>query len=434
MILLFMSASCTARPLTGYWEGYIEHLQKQWFIALEFEQGKGIEIKAFVDFIEIGGYRRLFTFTQTNNSLHLERQQPNGRPPLIFNGRLSGDSITGSFDGIGIKAARFTVKPAVKPLFETKEVVFSNGDVRLSGTLLSPVGKSTYPAVVFTHGSGAETRTPYYGMAMRFIQKGVAALVYDKRGTGQSTGSYEEAGFTELAQDALAGVALLKKEKQINPQQIGVFGHSQGGWIAPLASVLSADVAFIITSAASAVSAVEQSVYHRMNVMRQEGFDETVIKKAAGIRQRLNAATKLCYTDSVQAIEIMQKSVKEIAAVKSEPWFAASALPENLDPGCPTISQMELLFREPSEIWEKVKVPVYAVWGKKDIVVPVEKISVITDALKRAGNNRIFTKVIPDTDHTFLITKENDEWDFPRDSPGYFTDMADWVNHIFNNR
>lgn len=434
LLLILLPVFCAAKPIKGYWEGYITHQQQRWLIAAEFETGPRNESVAYVDFIEVGGYRRLFSLTQKNNSIRFQRPQPDGRPSLIFEGTATADSITGTFEGLGIKGAAFTLRPAAKAkaAYTIEEVSFNNDTVKLSGTLFTPSGKGPYPAVVITHGSGPDTRDRYYGIAVHFVKNGVAALIYDKRGNGKSTGGdYTEAGFTDLAKDALAGLALLKTKKQINSRQIGVFGHSQGGWIAPMAATLSQDVAFVITSAASAINATEQSVYHRAGVMRQEGFDEAAIQKAAGLRERLNAATKLCFTDTAKAREEVIKSSIEIAAVKNEPWFAASALPQRIsDPGCPTSSVMELLYKQPEEIWEKVKVPVYAVWGDKDFVVPVDKISIITDALKRAGNKNVTTKVIPDVDHSLLVTRSDKTWDFPREPANYFTDMALWVRKV----
>lgn len=430
---LVIIAPCLGKPVSGYWEGRITHSGQHWQIAVEFDSVISGTPGAFVDFIEVGGYRRQFTLLQRGDSIFFSRQQPNGRPPLIFHGRIARSAITGSFEGIGIKGASFTLTPARKPAFREEAVVFYNDTVKLSGTLLTPAGKGPFAAVVITHGSGPDTREPYYGIAMSFVKKGVAALIYDKRGVGQSTGgNYAAAGISDLARDALAGLRYLAARPQVHPKRIGVFGHSQGGWIAPMAAALSADAAFVITSAASAVNAAEQSVYHRANVMRREGFDEAAVEKAAAIRTRLNEATKRCLTDTAQAMQSIALSAAEITGVVKEPWFEASALPEIPYPGCPTAAVLELLFKEPAAIWQNVRVPVYAVWGKQDFIVPVEKISVISDALEQAGNNRVTIKVIPATDHSVLVIRNDGAWDFPRESPGYFSDMAAWVLRLFS--
>ena len=434
-ILLLNVGLTHSQSLDGYWEGNISYQGKTWSFATEFEKTDNNELQGIVDFIEIGGYRRVFKISRNGSTFRMERPQPDGRPPLIFNGELKQKEISGTFDGIGIKGAVFTLTPAEKVAFITEEVVFDNESIRLSGTLLCPISKERVPAVVFTHGSDPDTRVPYYGMAMSFVKQGIAALIYDKRSIGESKGGdYTDAGFTDFAKDALAGIKLLKGNKRINSDQIGVFGHSQGGWIAPTAAGLSADVAFVITSAASGITATEQSVYHRANVMRREGFSEDVVAKAADIRIRFNAATKTCFTDTAERKKAIKLLAEELQTIKNEAWFVASGLPEIPNPNCPSPNVMELLFREPYEIWSKVKVPVYAVWGQQDYIVPIEKIHVITDALNKAGNKMVFTKVIPDTDHSILVIRSDPDWDFPRESPQYFTDMAKWVNDTFKNK
>ncbi len=422
------SESALLSQVKGYYEGKICYQEREWQIAVEFDKDHDNKTIANIDFLEIGAYNRRFEITQEGDKIHFERVQPNGRPTLLFDGVAGNDSIHGRFDGIGIEGATFVLRPAVKFEYDEENVVFYNDTIRLAGTLLKPKGKGKFPVVVFTHGSDPDTRNVYYGSAIQFVKKGVAALIYDKRGIGESKGGdYNTAGISGLAKDALAGIELLLKRKDIYTNKIGVFGHSQGGWIAPMTAALSPEVDFVITSAASAVNATEQSVYHRMNVMRQDGFDEGAVQWAAAIRNRLNAATKLCLKNENAAIEQLKRSSKEIKSVKNEKWFVSAAFPDSLYIGCPEKSVMELLFKDPVEIWDKVKVPVYLVWGDKDIVVPVEKRGIILETLKQAGNYSITSLVLPNVDHFITMVNNTGTWDFPREPENYFGDMADWV-------
>lgn len=70
-----------------------------------------------------------------------------------------------------------------------EEIKFASGDIKLSGTIVSPKIDDIHSAVVFVHGSGKQTRSLYW--AERFASNGIAALVYDKRGVGLSGGEYE---------------------------------------------------------------------------------------------------------------------------------------------------------------------------------------------------------------------------------------------------
>lgn len=421
--------------IEGYYEGNIRFMKKEWTVAVDFEQRKSYATVAYIDFPEIGAYHKMFQTRQANGKIHFERQQPDGRLPLVFNGVISKDSVYGQFDGIGIQGAEFVLRPATKFDLEEEIVVFYNDTIKLSGTLMKPKREGIIPVVVFTHGSNPDTRDVYYGAAIQFVKKGIAALIYDKRGVGESVGGdHETAGITGLAEDAISGIRMLKERGDIDSKHMGIFGHSQGGWIAPMAAVLSRDVAFVITSAASAVSAADQSVYHRMNVMRQEGYNETEVLRAAAIRRRMNDATKLCATDQNAAIEALKRSSSEIRTVRQEKWFGSAALPESLHIGCPEKLMMELLFTNPSEIWNKVKIPTYLVWGERDIVVPVDKHTTIVETLKESGNHSVTVKLIPNVNHSITIVNSSGEWDFPREPPNYFGDMADWVNSLSSGK
>jgi len=127
------------------------------------------------------------------------------------------------------------------------EVTFSSGSVTLSGTLLMPVGPGPHPGVVLIHGSGDGPREPLRRFAERFAANGLVALVYDKRGSGRSQGSWVRASLDDLASDALAGVRLLRSRPEVDPGRVGAWAISQGGWVAPRAAAIDPDaLAFVV--------------------------------------------------------------------------------------------------------------------------------------------------------------------------------------------
>src|SRR5262249_112299 len=137
--------------------------------------------------------------------------------------------------------------PASLPAF------FDNGDIRLRFTLDLPPGKGPFPAVVMGHGSGKTTRDQLVWASRHLTSLGYAVLRFDKRGGGESTGTYVFVGtkdspwvFPQLASDVAAGVRFLRTRPEIDPRRIGLFGNSQAGWILPLAARDLGDVAFVI--------------------------------------------------------------------------------------------------------------------------------------------------------------------------------------------
>ena len=119
---------------------------------------------------------------------------------------------------------------------------FTSGDVRLAYALDLPPGRGPFPAVVAGHGSGRTTRQQMAWLAGRWTAMGFAVLRFDKRGVGESSGTYVNVGtqgsptvFPQLAADIAAGVRFLRERPDIDRRRVGLVGNSQAGWILPLA-------------------------------------------------------------------------------------------------------------------------------------------------------------------------------------------------------
>jgi pimeloyl-ACP methyl ester carboxylesterase len=422
-----VSAQTKIAPLAGFWEGAVEKDGRRWRVNFNIQK-TGEDYKAFADFIDADGYEREFSVTQTGDRFRLERPQPGGIP-IVFEGRPEGDFFSGNWNGFG-QTAIFNLKRAAAPqkFYREKEVTFKNGVVRLAGTLILPLKEGKFPAVVITHGGTPNERGGYKSWALHFARKGIAALIYDKRGAGASGGETRSASMEDLARDAVAAVDLLKILPEIDSRKIGVAGHSQGGWIAPLASVMSKDVAFVIASAASGVSPDKQSIFHRANVMRESGFSEDAVKIASDLRARLYWTGRMLLENNPQAESERRKISAELEKYKDAPWLDAAALPPNLDNDKPTTGGLQLLFFEPVPMWKKVKVPVLLVWGDKDTVVPVAQgKNIILNALKKAVNNDVTVKIFPGVNHAVVRVNTDKTWDFPRVDLNYYEALVEWT-------
>ena len=125
-------------------------------------------------------------------------------------------------------------------------VMFANGPVVLRGTLFMPAAAGRHPAVVIAHGIGAESRSADRDLALPFARGGIAALTYDNRGVGESTGDWRTAVYSDMASDAIYGIGMLGMRADIDPARIGVFGRGQGATMSPMVAERNAGLAFII--------------------------------------------------------------------------------------------------------------------------------------------------------------------------------------------
>ena len=162
---------------------------------------------------------------------------------------------------------------------QEETVQFTSDHVRLSGKLFMPPGDSPFPAVVILQGGSSNVKaqrstSEYY--ANRFAKKGIAALMYDKRGTGDSGGEFRTSTFDDLVMDAINAVQFLKEQAKINPQKIGIFGPSQGGRIAALAAARSPDIAFIATLSTPLVPVADLCYFSSMDFLKRMGITDSV--------------------------------------------------------------------------------------------------------------------------------------------------------------
>jgi dipeptidyl aminopeptidase/acylaminoacyl peptidase len=152
--------------------------------------------------------------------------------------------------------------------YQQEEVTFSSASARLSGTLYLPSGKGPHPALIFVHGSGSDSREQYRFYGDIFARRGVAVLVYDKRGVGSSTGDWRRSPFSTLIDDTLAGVSFLRGHHAIDGTKVGVWGGSEGAIVAASAASRDPGIAFVVMQSATGVTFAEQNLHQTTLQMR----------------------------------------------------------------------------------------------------------------------------------------------------------------------
>lgn len=172
--------------------------------------------------------------------------------------------------------------------FSEEEIRFESGDVTLSGTVLVPNTPGRKPAVALVHGAGPGPREQYRQEAEAFAREGVVTLVYDKRTEGYSQ---FERSYGLLADDALAAAKTLQTYPGVDPEAVGLWGLSEGGWVAPIAASRSEEVAFVVLAAASGVPPAQQHSWSLENQLRHQGVSGSMIEAISrtGVRLLIGA-------------------------------------------------------------------------------------------------------------------------------------------------
>jgi pimeloyl-ACP methyl ester carboxylesterase len=144
----------------------------------------------------------------------------------------------------------------------------SEPGVILAGTLHLPArrGNGAFPLAVLIQGSGPNGRGGFTEIIQRLTADGIAALEYDKRGIGQSTGTYEE-DLERLTADAAAAIAAVRRRPEIDGSRIALVGQSQGGVIAPAVAAADPTITTVVTLAGSVGNGlpyVRRAIYSQM--------------------------------------------------------------------------------------------------------------------------------------------------------------------------
>lgn len=183
--------------------------------------------------------------------------------------------------------------------FRAADVTIDTGAVTLAATLLTPIDESPAPAVIIIPGSGAATRNGSWNMYRNIgeylVERGVAVLLYDKRGVGGSTGDWESETFDERAQDVAAMVTYLQSRAEIDPNRIGLIGHSQGAYIAPLVvAEYPSDVKFVVMLAGSGQKVWDQILTNeRAESLGNGSSEDEVNERVAGLEGQLQFIQEL---------------------------------------------------------------------------------------------------------------------------------------------
>lgn len=389
-----------------------------------------------------------------NGHLHLDAKSING----FFEGDMKEDNSTieGQWSQGGISLP-LTLKrtdkvpEALRPQepkppypYDEKEVVYENkkAGVKLAGTLTLPKSGGPFPAVLLITGSGPEDRNetvfghrPFLVLADYLTRRGIAVLRVDDRGIGKSTGSFAGSTTEDFAEDALAGVEYLKSLKEINPKQIGLLGHSEGGIIAPMVATKTRDVSFIVMMAGTGLTGEQILYLQSALIQKASGTSDEAIARDRKLREQMFAVVRE-NQDSAAIDKKLRVVLNDALAKMSEKEKQDMGYsPEMVDM---TIKQMLspwlrfFLTYDPKPALRKVKCPVLAINGEKDMQVPPkENLSAIEEALKAGGNKDYTVKELPGLNHLFQTSTTGSPMEYSKIeetiSPAALTIIGDWI-------
>ncbi|HKO62422.1 MAG TPA: alpha/beta fold hydrolase [Pyrinomonadaceae bacterium] len=306
-----------------------------------------------------------------------------------------------------------------------EEVTFKNRDVTLAGTLLLPAAKGKRPALVFVHGSGAQSREMYWGLGYLYAARGFAVLAYDKRGVGKSSGNWREASFQDLADDAVAAAKFLQARTDIAANQIGFWGQSQGGWIAPLAASRLPEAAFAVALSGGGLSPADTELFDTEFELIKAGYTADEVKEALAWQRLKN--------EIIGSADKWDEYTKARAIAKDKKWFRHRGIDVYgaEKPDDPFWTHMRRSYVYDPAPALRASPPLLAIFGELDSPDGVKaQVSAIKQILDQAGRRDYTVKVYPNGSHNLMeVPPDNpNEWvRLKRFPPGFFETVVDWT-------
>jgi pimeloyl-ACP methyl ester carboxylesterase len=336
-----------------------------------------------------------------------------------------------AFDGCSEDRLQFRLKDgpsgvARRVAVTKKTGTFSSIGNTLYGELFAPAKPQAL--VVLVYGSGQDSAVTYNYVQHLLPMYDVAVFVYDKRGTGKSTGRFT-VDFSELADDALAAVAYARKLLDMPSVPVGLMGESQGGWIAPLAAV-RAPADFVVVSYGLAISPLDEDRNEVFDELRAKGYDDSVMAKARELTSITGRIMLSRFTDGLDDLR------KFKAAHADEKWlhdaegdFTGPLLRSPDDQFTELRAALgfdAILDYDAQAALRRVRVPMLWVVAGKDTEAPSVPTLEFLRSLQPAPPH-LDIAVFPNADHGIVEEGEQNGQPYARQSAGYFDLLAHWI-------
>ncbi len=299
-------------------------------------------------------------------------------------------------------------EPYVNSLDAQRETLFveASDGTKLEADLFIPNGgQEMKPAVVFTPGSGDSLYQRYSPGLVEtyvidlFLERDFAVMLVNKRGMGQSEGNYVKNSIEGRADDLYSAVRVAQNHPGIDPENVGVIGHSQGGWVVAQAASEHPDIAFFISLAGPTMT------------MRENAFDnQTFAAYCQGLEGK----------EFDEYIAKQQKNIDLSISIGEATGFGFFAF------------DARNMSYDPADALRKVQSPgLYAFAENDGLVTPAWNIERMEEIFDSDVPKHLTTVIIAKATHGYQIVDDRcDSWDGKPLSDELVDVLNDWLTEI----
>ncbi len=437
-----------AQQFSGDWEGKLKFNGNE-LLTIFHIQKKGDSLFTTMDSPQQSAFDIPVGKTiSQNDSLFLKAPNSN----MEFKGKLvEEDTIQGTFIQNGYKLPLLLIRnkgkttiTLIRPQepkgpfkYFSEEVNFKNKDenIELAGTLTLPEKSGKFPAVILVSGSGPQNRDeeifghkPFLVLSDYLTKKGIAVLRYDDRGIAASTGDFSKANTSNFANDAEAALKYLLDRPEIDPNKIGILGHSDGGVVAPMVASRNENVAFIVLLAAPGIPGDQLLLEQKRLLSEAMGYTESQYSPSLKFNQGAFNIIKNAPDDKVE---------EDLIIYFKENGIQSENQIEKLLKQLNAPYMRFFIQYDPENSLQNTSCPVLAINGSKDLQVSAESnLLAIENSLKKGENKNFTIKKVEGVNHLFQeaetgLTKEYGQIE-QTISPEVLNLIGSWVLKLVN--
>jgi pimeloyl-ACP methyl ester carboxylesterase len=256
------------------------------------------------------------------------------------------------------------------------------GDPVLAGTLTLPDGEGPFPAVLLASGSGPLDRDSNHKrarfdvgrqLAHALADAGLASLRYDKRGVGETPGDWRTAGLHDNVDDLGRALKSLAARPEVDGDRVVLAGHSEGAILAAALAARGAAVRGVVLLAGSATPGEELLRWQAAQLA------PTLPRVVRGLLRLMRTDLEKKVAANHRRIRATTTDVARVDGVRMNARWTR-----------------EFLDHDPREDLRRIRVPVLAVTGAKDVQARPDDLTAVADLV--AGP--VETHRMPDLTHT----------------------------------
>ncbi|UZR92563.1 alpha/beta hydrolase [Chondrinema litorale] len=365
--------------------------------------------------------KKRIAFPQGNNSYIAGERMLSPYPTdfAVSFEKGSGDTLKVQFtsDGKTIEGKRLA------DLDKIIEFSAQNDDISLKANLNLPASEGPFPLVVIVHGAGNQSRSNYTleDFAALLPYYGIATLIYDKRGCGESEGDLQSADFETLGKDVEALIKAATEYTEIDKNKIGLMGIDQAGYLMPIIANENKDIQFIVGISTPILGMQEQELHACAMRMESDGFAESDINAALEYQKTMFAylGGKI---DSVQFQNASDEMAKEawsdyVTSFDKKEW----------------INWWRKNYHfSPLEPLSKINIPTFMSYGGQDqLTNPEENLAELSKILSGEEHQH---KIYPKANHFMYIAGNRGDFQLTEIKgypEGVFNEINEWIAEKF---